>query len=74
METALAMMDRWGVIEGTLQPLKVKVISELPEHLKDSAGLAEKLKRDQSKLLTMLQYVKHQGDRKQYIHDYFGIN
>jgi ATP-dependent DNA helicase RecQ len=74
LETALAMMDRWGVIEGTLQPLKVKVISELPEHLKDTVGLAEKLKRDQSKLLTMLQYVKHQGDRKQYIHDYFGIN
>ena len=74
LETALAMMDRWGVIEGTLQPLKVKVMSELPEHLKDHAGLADKLKRDQSKLLTMLQYVKHQGDRKQYIHDYFGIN
>ena len=74
LETALAMMDRWGVIEGTLQPLKVKVTAELPEHLRDKSSLAGKLKRDQSKLLTMLQYVKHQGDRKQYIHDYFGLN
>jgi ATP-dependent DNA helicase RecQ len=74
LETALAMMDRWGVIEGTLQPLKVKVTAELPEHLRDKSSLADKLKRDQSKLLTMLQYVKHQGDRKQYIHDYFGLN
>ncbi|MDA7924304.1 RecQ family ATP-dependent DNA helicase [Mariniblastus sp.] len=74
LETALAMMDRWGVIEGTIQPLKIKVVSELPEHLKDKLSLANKLKRDQSKLLTMLQYVKHQGDRKQYIQDYFGIN
>ena len=68
------MMDRWGVIEGTLQPLKVKVTAELPEHLRDKSSLADKLKRDQSKLLAMLQYVKHQGDRKQYIHDYFGLN
>ena len=74
LETALAMMDRWGVIEGTLQPLKVRVTGELPEHLRDKSSLADKLKRDQSKLLTMLQYVKHQGDRKQYIHDYFGLN
>ena len=74
LETALAMMDRWAVIEGTIQPLKIKVLNELPEHLKDKLSLADKLKRDQSKLLTMLQYVKHQGDRKQYIHDYFGIS
>jgi ATP-dependent DNA helicase RecQ len=73
LETALAMMDRWGVIEGTIQPLKINVLSELPEHLKNKLSLADKLKRDQSKLLTMLQYVKHQGDRKRYIHDYFGI-
>jgi len=76
LETALAMLDRWGVIEGRLhpfEPLELKVIGELPAKLKDAEGLSGKLKRDQKKLLAMLQYVKHEGDRKQFIHEYFGL-
>lgn len=73
LETTLAMLDRWGVIEGTINPLNVKVVSELPEHLKDTERLNEKLKRDQQKLFTMMQYAKHEGDRKAFIHNYFGI-
>jgi len=75
LETTLAMMDRWGVIEGRLHPpVHLKVIkNELPERLTDDERLTGKLKRDQTKLLAMLQYVKHEGDRKQFIHEYFGI-
>ena len=73
LETSLAMLDRWGVIEGELHPLKARVIAELPAQLKDSARLESKLKRDQQKLFTMMQYAKHEGDRKAFIHDYFGI-
>ena len=36
LETSLAMLDRWGVIEGTLNPLEVQVISDLPARLRDS--------------------------------------
>ena len=68
------MLDRWGVIEGTLSPLEVHVISDLPEHLRDVDRLNEKLKRDQQKLFMMMQYAKHDGDRKAFIHEYFGIN
>ena len=67
------MLDRWGVIEGTVFPPRLKVIGELPEKLKDPVQFGEKLKRDQTKLLAMLQYVKHEGDRKEFIHEYFGI-
>lgn len=73
LETALAMLDRWGVIEGSLLPLNVRVVADLPKHLRDPARLAEKLKRDQQKLFRMMQYAKHDGDRKAFIHDYFGI-
>ena len=76
LETALSMLARWNVIEGKVHPydrLNLKVIGELPDQLKDSEGLSDKLKRDQKKLLAMLQYVKHEGDRKQFIHQYFGL-
>ena len=73
LETCLAMLDRWGVIEGTLMPLKVRVVGPLPQRLLDSERLADKLQRDQKKLFMMMQYAKHEGDRKQFIHEYFGI-
>lgn len=73
LETTLSMMDRWGVIEGTIHPLNLTLVGELPESLKDADKLAAKLSRDQAKLYAMLQYVKHDGDRKQFIHKYFGL-
>ena len=73
LETTLTMMQRWGVIEGSLHPLKIKITSELSEHLRDDELLSEKLKRDQHKLLSMLQYVQHEGDRKTFLRSYFGL-
>lgn len=74
LETALAMLDRWGVIDGTLSPLQITVQSELPEILTDETRRAEKLARDQQRLFAMMQYAKHEGDRKQFIHEYFGLS
>lgn len=75
LETALAMLDRWGVIQGTLDPLNIElVVDELPERFASAELTAAKLKRDQTKLLSMVQYSKHEGDRKQFIHEYFGID
>jgi ATP-dependent DNA helicase RecQ len=73
LETALAMLDRWGVIEGNLDPLVVRVVDQLPQPLRNPELLAEKLKRDQQKLFMMMQYAKHSGDRKAFIHEYFGL-
>ncbi len=73
LETALAMMERWGVITGELDPLHVEVAHPLPDRMSDPVKTAEKLKRDQTKLLAMVQYVQHEGDRKQFIHQYFGL-
>lgn len=76
VETALAMLERHGVIKGSWddESVNVEVLGELPEQLSDQAFLDEKLKRDQMKLLALVEYTKCEGDRKQYINEYFGVN
>lgn len=73
LETALAMMHRWRVIEGTLEPLSVDIAGPLPESLSDHAQTEAKLRRDQQKLLAIVQYANHDGDRKKFIDRYFGV-
>jgi ATP-dependent DNA helicase RecQ len=73
LETALAMLERWEVIEGSLTPLQIRIKQPLPPRFTDPQRSAEKLRRDQTKLLAMVQYVRHEGDRKEFIHDYFGL-
>lgn len=73
LETALAMLERWNVIELNRHPFQAKVVSELPTQFLDQDHFDEKLKRDQQKLLALVQYSNHEGDRKEFIHDYFGL-
>jgi ATP-dependent DNA helicase RecQ len=73
LETALAMLDRYGVIEEPFDPAELRVIDELPEPLRDPTRLDAKLRRDQEKLYALVQYVKCEEDRKAFIHEYFGL-
>ena len=73
LETVLSMLERYGVIAGTWRPMNLDVITPLPEQLTDQEVLAAKLLRDQQKLYTLVQYAKHEGDLKEFIHDYFGL-
>ena len=73
LETALAMLERWNVIQLNWHPFEAKVINELPSQFNDHEQFDEKLKRDQQKLLALVQYANHEGDRKEYIHSYFGL-
>jgi ATP-dependent DNA helicase RecQ len=72
LETALGMLERYEVIEGTWEPMRLNVIGKLPAELLDQDRLAEKLRRDQQKLLSLVQFIRHEGDRKTFIRDYFG--
>ncbi len=74
LESALAMMDRWGVIEFEHHPFQIRILSALPEKLTDQNRFEEKLLRDQQKLLAMMQYARYDGDRKQFINQYFGVD
>jgi len=73
METALNMFDRYGVIEINIEPFKIDIISDIHPQLLDQDFLYTKLKRDQQKLYTLVQYTKYEGDRKAFIHEYFGL-
>ena len=73
LETTLAMMKRWSVIEWTPGPFHVEITGALHEELFNEQRLAEKLERDQRKLLAMVQYSRHEGDRKAFLQKYFGI-
>ena len=43
------------------------------EELLDRVSLADKLRRDQQKLYALVQLARLEGDRKQFIHEYFGL-
>ena len=71
LETALGMFDRYGVIAGTLHPLQIDEVNPLPEMLTDSEAMAEKLERDQRKLLSLVQFARTEDDRREFLHEYF---
>ncbi len=73
LDTVLSMFDRWGVIERTWDPERIELTGELPAALRDQERLDAKLMRDRQKLYALVQYVKHEGDRKAFIHEYFGL-
>lgn len=73
LETALGMLDRYGVVEGNINNAKVRVVKALPKDLCDPSLLDEKLRANQKKLYQLVQYSNHDGDLKKFIHQYFGI-
>lgn len=73
VETSLAMLQRYGVIEDEIDLANVEVTGPMPENLADEERLAAKLLRDQKKLYALVQYVQSEDDRKGFIHEYFGL-
>jgi len=73
LESALLMLERHGAFEGTLDPLRIDRLNPMPEEISQNVDFEEKLKRDQMKLLALVQYANHSGDPKAYIHKYFGL-
>ena len=50
---------------------QIEVVSELPTALQDQEHLGRKLQAGQQKLLSLVEYVRHEGDRQAFLHDYF---
>lgn len=73
IETALAMLDRYGVTEGEIEKQNLKVVDELPDILQDEEHLKEKLLNDNKKLLSVVNYFKNENCRRVFISDYFGF-
>jgi len=73
LETALSIFDRYGVTEGDIERFNLKLVSGLPEQLSEKM-IEEKVMADRKKLHVMLRYVKEEGCRKAFVHDYFGVH
>lgn len=73
VETVLAMLDRYGVTEGSIENKNLKVVDELPHELHDEKYLKEKLTNDNKKLLSVVNYFKSITCRRTFISDYFGF-
>lgn len=82
LETVLTMFDRWGVIEGDFQvsrgrpnsddhPGRILVINDLAPELRDPQTIDQKKRRDQLKLLAMVKFANYEGNRQEFIRDYF---
>ena len=70
LETVLAMLQRYGVIQDENDLSDVKVNGPLPDSLADSQHRAAKLLRDQKKLYALVEYSKAE-DPRLFIHSYF---
>jgi len=73
IETALGMLDRYGVTEGEIEKKNLKVIDELPGILQDEDFLKKKLLNDNKKLLSVVNYFRNENCRRVFISDYFGF-
>ncbi|MBC7819795.1 MAG: ATP-dependent DNA helicase RecQ [Planctomycetaceae bacterium] len=74
LETVLGMLERYEVVAGNWddESVQIKVLSALPDELLDRDRLAAKLRRDQAKLLALVRLIRHDGDRMDFIREYFG--
>lgn len=71
LATAVAMLDRHGVVAGPRPPECFDVVGPLPERFLNDETLAEKKRRDQQRLYAMVRFAGETGDRKEFLNRYF---
>jgi len=73
VETVLAMLDRYGITEGSIESGNLTLLEYLPSELSDEQRLEEKLMTDNKKLLAVVNYFKSETCRRVFISEYFGF-
>ncbi|MFO7445876.1 MAG: ATP-dependent DNA helicase RecQ [Ignavibacteriaceae bacterium] len=73
IETALGMLDRYAVTEGSVETKDLNIINDLPAELEDNERLKEKLLNNNKKLLSVVNYFKTEECRRIFISEYFGF-
>ncbi len=74
VETALGMLDRHGVTEGSIENHDLRVVDELPDVLQDEEMLEQKRLNGNRKLLSVVHYFRGEECRRIFINDYFGFH
>ena len=73
LETALGMLERYDVIEGSLLNQDLKLIAKLPKNLIDPVNYDNKIMSDRKQLLSIVNYFKNNECRRTAIESYFGF-
>lgn len=71
LATALAMLDRYGVVAGPDPPECFQLVREIDERFFDKDVLGEKKRRDQQRLYALVGLARETGDRQLYLNRYF---
>jgi len=71
LQTAIAMLDRFGVIAGPHPPECFELVQQPDDRFQDNEFLGLKKRRDQERLLALVRLARHEGDRKQFLQNYF---
>ena len=71
LATAVAMLDRHGVIAGPRPPECFDITAPLPANFTNDEFLSEKKRRDQQRLYAMVELAAETGDRKEFLNQYF---
>jgi len=74
VETALGMLDRHGVTEGSIENHDLRVVAELPDVLQDEEMLEQKRLNGNRKLLSVVHYFRGEECRRVFINEYFGFH
>lgn len=71
LATAIAMLDRYGVVAGPRPPECFQLIREIDARFLDDRVLAAKKLRDQQRLYALVGLAREEGSRQEYLNRYF---
>jgi len=71
LATAIAMLDRYGVIAGPREPECFVLQRPLTERFLDDSELAKKKLRDQRRLYALVALAREEADRQEFLNRYF---
>lgn len=74
LETAVKLLDRWGVLENFHDVKNWKIVDEIPEAYLDKTKYEASLKVQQKKLLQMVQLMKSEEPIQQQVEEYFELS
>ncbi|EQA47227.1 DEAD/DEAH box helicase [Leptospira broomii serovar Hurstbridge str. 5399] len=74
LQTVLNLFERHGVTSGELERNSLRIEGELPEELLSKELREERKKAGLNRLYQMLQYLKSDKCRREFVYEYFGAN
>jgi ATP-dependent DNA helicase RecQ len=74
LQTVLNLFERYGVTSGDLEYHNLRIRGPLPAELLSEELLHEKKQNSLKRLFQMLQYIKSESCRREFLYSYFGEN